>query len=134
MFKVTKELEFNYGHRLWGANTKCARLHGHSARVLIELSGKKLDRQGMVVDFFEIKSTIGEWIDSHLDHRMILNKKDPLVKVLRKAGEPVVTVDGNPTAEMLARWIFREARHMKLPVSRVTFWENNGSSAIYHEG
>ena len=133
MFKVAKEFRFNYGHRLWGAATKCARLHGHSARVLLEMSGKKLDKKGMVVDFFDIKSTIGEWIEANLDHRMILNRKDPLVSVLRKAGEPVVTVDGNPTAELLAERIFREARRMKLPVSQVTFWENDGSSAVYHE-
>lgn len=133
MFKVAKEFRFNYGHRLWGAKTKCARLHGHSARVEIEVAGKKLDRGGMVVDFFDIKSTVGDWIETHLDHRMVLNKKDPLVTVLRRAGEPVVTLDGNPTAEMLARWIFREARRMKLPVSRVTFWENDGSEATYQE-
>jgi len=133
MFKVAREFRFNYGHRLWGAKTKCARLHGHSARVLIEMKGKKLDQKGMVVDFFDIKNTIGKWIDSNLDHRLILNAKDPLVKILRKAGEPVVIVNGNPTAEMLAQWIFREARRMKLPVSSVTFWENDGSSAVFHE-
>jgi len=133
MFKVSKEFRFNYGHRLWGAATKCARLHGHSARVLIEMAGKKLDKKGMVVDFFEIKNTIGEWIEANLDHRMILNRKDPLVKTLRSAGEPVVLVDGNPTAELLAERIYREAKRMKLPVSKVTFWENDGSSAVYHE-
>jgi len=133
MFKVAKEFRFNYAHRLLGAATKCARFHGHSARVLIEMSGKKLDRKGMVLDFFDIKKTIGGWIDSNLDHRMILNRKDPLVKILREAGEPVLALDGNPTAELLARRIFQEARRMKLPVSRVTFWENDGSVAIYHE-
>ena len=131
MFKAAKEFRFNYGHRLWGSTTKCARLHGHSARVLIEMKAKKLDKKGMVVDFFDMKNTIGEWIDSHLDHRMILNKKDPLVQVLRKAGEVVVTVNGNPTAETLAQKIFCEAQRMKLPVSCVTFWENDGSAAIY---
>lgn len=133
MFKVAKEFRFNYAHRLWGATTKCARLHGHSARVLIEMAGKTLDKKGMVVDFFNIKNTIGEWIDANLDHRMILNKKDPLAKTLRTAGEPVVTMEGNPTAELLAKRIFREAKRMKLPVSRVTFWENDGSAAIYQE-
>lgn len=133
MFKVAKEFRFNYAHRLLGSATKCARLHGHSARVLIEMAGKSLDRKGMVIDFFEIQNTIGKWIDARLDHRMILNRKDPLVNTLRKAGEPVVAMNGNPTAELLAQWIFREARRMKLPVSRVTFWENDGSSAAYAE-
>jgi 6-pyruvoyltetrahydropterin/6-carboxytetrahydropterin synthase len=99
--------------------------------VEIEMAAPKLNRQGMVVDFFDIKRTIGEWIDRNLDHKMILWTKDPLAKLLRKAGEPVVLVGENPTAEMLARWIFRQARVMKLPVSKVTLWENQDSCASY---
>jgi len=83
--------------------------------------------------FFDIKRTIGEWIDRSLDHKMILWSKDPLAKLLKKAGEPVVLVEENPTAEMLARWIFGEARRMKLPVSKVTLWENQDSCAVYSE-
>ena len=161
MFKVAKMIYFNYGHRLLGGHDKphspskdlkvngtsagnlqlekdrcqhkCSHLHGHSARVEIEMSAKELDRQGMVVDFFNIKRTIGEWIDRHLDHKMILWSKDPLAKLLKKAGEPVVLVEENPTAEMLARWIFREARRMKLPASKITLWENQDSFAVYQK-
>ena len=110
---------------------KCSHLHGHSARVEIEMASPKLNPKGMVVDFFDIKQTIGEWIERNLDHKMILWSKDPLTKLLKKAGEPVVLVKENPTAEMLARWIFREARRMKLPVSRVTLWENQDSCAVF---
>ena len=133
MFKVAKMIYFNYGHRLLGGHDKCSHLHGHSARVEIEMATPKLNAKGMVVDFFDIKRTIGEWIERHLDHKMILWTKDPLAKLLKKAGEPVVLVEENPTAEMLARWIFREARLMKLPVSKVTLWENQDSCAVYHE-
>lgn len=131
MFKVAKTIYFNYGHRLINCQDKCSHLHGHSARVEIEMASPKLNRQGMVVNFFDIRKTIGAWIDEHLDHKMILFKKDPLVAVLRKAGEPVVTVNENPTAEMLAKWIFLEARRMKLPVSKITLWENQDSFAVY---
>ena len=104
MFKVSKTIYFNYGHRLLGGHDKCSRLHGHSARVEIEMTASPLDRCGMVMNFFDIRKTIGVWIDQHLDHRTILSRKDPLVKVLREAGESVVKVDGNPTAEALAKW------------------------------
>ncbi len=161
MFKVAKMIYFNYGHRLLGGHDKphspskdlkangtsagnlqleeesgqhkCSHLHGHSARVEIEMASPKLNPKGMVVDFFDIKRTIGEWIDCHLDHKMILWSKDPLAKLLKKAGEPVVLVEENPTAEMLARWIFCEARRMKLPVSKVTLWENQDSCAVYEK-
>lgn len=133
MYKVSKAIYFNYGHRLLGSHDKCSHLHGHSARVVIEMAASRLDRQGMVVNFFDIRRTIGAWIDTHLDHKMILCKKDPLVKVLQKAGEPVLVVRENPTAEMIAAWIFREARRMKLPVSKVTLWENQDSFAVYEK-
>ena len=133
MFKVAKTIWFNYGHRLLGDHNKCSHLHGHSARVEIEMSSEKLNRKGMVVDFFDIKRTIGECIDRSLDHKMILWSKDPLAKLLKKAGEPVVLVDENPTAEMLARWIFKQACRMKLPVSKVTLWENQDSCAVYQK-
>lgn len=133
MYKVAKTIYFNYGHRLLGDHGKCSHLHGHSACVEIEMARPKLNSKGMVVDFFDIKRTIGEWIERHLDHKMILWRKDPLAKLLKKAGEPVVLVDENPTAEMLARQIFHAARRMKLPVSKVTLWENQDSCAVYQE-
>lgn len=131
MFQVAKTLYFNYGHRLLGGHDKCSHLHGHSARVEITMAVPRLNSRGMVVDFFDIRETIGEWIDKNLDHKMILAKKDPLAKLLKKAGEPVVTVDENPTAEMLAKWIFLAAKRMRLPVSKVTLWENQDSCAVF---
>ncbi|OQA58190.1 MAG: 6-carboxy-5,6,7,8-tetrahydropterin synthase [Candidatus Omnitrophica bacterium ADurb.Bin277] len=131
MYKVAKTLYFNYGHRLLGGHDKCSHLHGHSAKVRIVMRASKLDRKGMVVDFFDIKRTIGDWIERTLDHRVILNSKDPLLPLLTKAGEPVVAFRGNPTAEALAEWIFRKARSMKLPVVEVSLWESGDSRAVY---
>ncbi len=133
MFKVAKMIYFNYGHRLLGGHDKCSHLHGHSARVEIEMTSPKLNPKGMVVDFFDIRKTIGAWIEKNLDHKMILCDKDPLLQVLRKAGEPVIPVKENPTAEFLARRIFQEAKRMKLPVSKVTLWENQDSFAVFQE-
>jgi 6-pyruvoyltetrahydropterin/6-carboxytetrahydropterin synthase len=133
MYLVTRTLHFCYGHRLLNYEGKCARLHGHNGRVDIEISSAKLNRQGMVMDFYEIQKALGEWLDRELDHRVILREGDPLVDVLRKAGEPVVTLKGNPTAEVMAKLIFDAARTLRLPVCRVTLWETENSAAVYHE-
>lgn len=133
MHKVAKRIYFNYGHRLMGCRDKCAHLHGHSACVEIEMISGKLNRHNMVVNFFDIRKTIGVWIEENLDHKMILSEKDPLVKLLKKAGEPVVVVKENPTAEMLAKQIYQAARRMKLPVSKVILWENQDSFAVFQE-
>ncbi len=133
MFSVPRQIHFSYGHRLLDHPGKCANLHGHNGRVEIELSSERLDTQGMVMDFYKIREALGTWIDETMDHKMILWEKDPLVPVLEKAGEPVVKMKENPTAEALARWIFQEARKKRLPVSKVTLWETANACASYHE-
>lgn len=133
MYSVTKVIHFSYGHRLLNYQGKCANLHGHNGRVEIEVSADKLDQLGMVVDFYDIRKKLGEWIDKTLDHRMILSEEDPYAAVLKKAGDPVVTMAGNPTAEALAKLIYSEARRQNLPVTRVTLWETESCCASYCE-
>ena len=83
------------------------------------------------MDFEEIKAAVRKWVDSKLDHKMISNARDPLVKVLRGLGEPVVAVKGNPTAESTARLICDHARKEELPVAPVRLRETVNSFAEY---
>ena len=133
MFTVTREIHFCYGHRLLNYAGKCRHPHGHNGRAQVELGSPRLNRLGMVMDFEDIKERLQRWMDENLDHRMILNRRDPLVAVFRKMGEPFYLLDGNPTAENIAREIFRVARRRGLPVKRVTVWETEKSSAGYSE-
>lgn len=133
MFRIVREIHFSYGHRLLNYEGKCARLHGHNARLQIELSSEKLNPLGMVIDFYEVSRVLGQWIDQTLDHRMILWDRDPYAELLSKAGEPVVIMSVNPTAENIAKWIFDEARKKRLPVAKVTLWETDRAAATYHE-
>ena len=131
MYTVTKEIYFCYGHRLLGYRGKCRHLHGHNGKVEIELASKSLDAQGMVIDFERIKSVIKDWIDKNLDHRMILNMRDPFVSILRKRKEPFFLLPCNPTAENIAQLIFEYASDRKFPVLKVIFWETPSSFASY---
>jgi 6-pyruvoyltetrahydropterin/6-carboxytetrahydropterin synthase len=131
MFQVTKEIHFCYGHRLLNYSGKCRYFHGHNGKVEIQIAAAKLDSRGMVRDFTEIKHILQTWIDQNLDHRMLLNEKDPLIPVLKKAGEPLYVLSANPTAENIAKLIYEEARKKGLPVSAVTLWETPNSNATY---
>lgn len=131
MFKVVREIHFCYGHRLMNYEGKCRHPHGHNGRVEVEVSARKLDPRGMVVDFGDIKSRLQSWIDDHLDHQMILRKDDPLVKILKGLGEPFYLMKDNPTAENIAKEIFTVARKRGLPVTRVTLWETEKSWASF---
>jgi len=134
MYQVARELEFCYGHRLLNYAGKCRHLHGHNGRAIITLSASKLDGLGMLVDFAEIKEKVQRWIDENLDHNMILCKDDPIVPVLRSAGERFFLMDTNPTAENIARLIFDRAKGAGLPVVEVTVWETENCHARYIEG
>src|ERR1035438_4223886 len=105
VFYVTKEIHFCYGHRLLNYDGKCRYFHGHNGKVEVELRSDHLDAKGMVRDFTEIKEILGAWIDKTLDHRMLLNAKDPLLETLKKAGEPVYVLETNPTAENICKLI-----------------------------
>ena len=131
MYSVTKIIHFCYGHRLLNYAGKCRLLHGHNGRVEIELSANRLDTRGMVRDFTEIKRSIQGWIDEHLDHKMILCRRDPMLPILRQRREPVFVIQDNPTAENLAKLIFLEAHRVGFPVSRVRLWETESSFATY---
>lgn len=131
MFTVSRDFHFCYGHRLLDYQGKCAHLHGHNGIAQIVLKVPELDCQGMVVDFSELKATMGVWIENTLDHCMILCENDPFVPLLKERGEPVYLMKENPTAENLAKLIFNQARELGLPVQSVRFWETEKCSAEY---
>lgn len=133
MYLVTKRIEFCYGHRLLDYNGICKHPHGHNAIVEVDVRTDSLDERNMVADFSDIKRLVKGWIDRELDHKMILRHDDPLVEPLRALGEPVFTLESNPTVERIARLIFEMSRDSGLDVTAVRVWETPSSVATYTE-
>jgi 6-pyruvoyltetrahydropterin/6-carboxytetrahydropterin synthase len=131
MFRVTREIHFCYGHRLLNYDGKCRHLHGHNGRAVIVLESPQVDRLGMVVEFSEIKRVVSTWINDTLDHKMILHKDDPALAFLRQQGEPIFTLNVNPTAENIAKVIYEYAAAQGFPVVEVHLWETADSFATY---
>lgn len=131
MYRVTREIRFCYGHRLLNYDGKCRHLHGHNGRAVITLAAGALDSLGMVMDFGRIKDVISAWIDSTLDHRMLLHKDDPVLPFLRQQGEPIFVMDVNPTAENIARIIYEYTAAQGFPVVEVELWETDHCFATY---
>lgn len=85
MYYIKKKIVISAAHKLrLNYESKCQELHGHNWIVTAHCKRDKLDVNGMVIDFGEIKKRV---ID--LDH-CVINEK----------------VDFNPTAENLARFIW----------------------------
>lgn len=131
MYRVTREIDFCYGHRLLNYDGKCRHLHGHNGKALIVLEGPSLDALGMLVDFGDIKRTVQRWVDETIDHTLILCRDDPILPVLQSHGERVYVTDENPTAENIARLIYRKAEEAGLPVVEVVLWETPKCHASY---
>ncbi len=131
MYRVTREIDFCYGHRLINYDGKCRHLHGHNGKAVISLEAPTLDEKGMLVDFGVIKREVQRWIDDNLDHNLLLCKDDPILPVLQERGERVFVLDDNPTAENIARLIFDHAREAGLPVVEVLLWETPNCHAAF---
>ncbi len=130
-FIAARLVRFCYGHRLLNYEGKCRHPHGHNGLLEIAVRAEKLDGRGMAVDFEEIKSSIGRWVDEAMDHKMLLNKADPLAAALKKMGEPVFEMEENPTAENIARLVYEQARKAGLDAAWVRLWETDNSFAEY---
>jgi len=131
MYRITREISFCYGHRLLNYEGKCRYLHGHNGKAVITLESHQLDERGMVLDFSELKRVVSTWIDSKLDHKMLLHRDDPVLPLLLAHGEPVFVMDANPTAESIARLIFDFAVEHGFPVVEVSLWETETCYATY---
>jgi 6-pyruvoyltetrahydropterin/6-carboxytetrahydropterin synthase len=110
---------------------KCRHLHGHNAKVEIEIVAENLDHRGMVVDFGEINTVVKTWIDRELDHKMLLYREDGMLKVLQDLNEPCFVMDENPTAENIAKLIYHYAASQGFRVAEVRLWETATSFATY---
>jgi 6-pyruvoyltetrahydropterin/6-carboxytetrahydropterin synthase len=112
--RMTRRLEFDAGHRVPLHASKCRSPHGHRYVVELTCSSEGLTREGFVIDFGDVKRIVGGWIDDHLDHTMIGQRGDELLEAIEvlciaQGLKPFYWMDDAPTAENLARKIFRHA-------------------------
>jgi 6-pyruvoyltetrahydropterin/6-carboxytetrahydropterin synthase len=115
LMEIFREFTFEAAHRLPHVpdGHKCARLHGHSYRVQVNVAGVVGAETGWVMDFGEIKQIV-EPVRDQLDH-YYLNEVPGLE---------------NPTSEVLARWIW-DRLVSQLPLAAVMVRETCTSGCIY---
>jgi len=114
--EIFKVFHIEAAHRLPNlpASHKCSRLHGHSFRVEIHISGELQPATGWVMDFADLKEAFRPVFEA-LDHRY-LNEIQGLE---------------NPTSEMLARWIWKHLSPVLPGLSKVVIAETCTSGCVY---
>lgn len=113
---IYKEFTFEAAHRLPNVpdGHKCKRLHGHSFRVEVHVSGPLDATLGWVMDFADLKRVVKPVI-ARLDH-YYLNDIPGLE---------------NPTSEVVARWLWQEIKPLLPELSRIVVKETCTSGCVY---
>ena len=108
LIRVTKEFHFEMAHALYGYDGPCKNIHGHSYSLSITVTGKvnnskQSPKNGMVVDFSDLKNMVQQNIINEFDHALLLNGKSPHKKFKNKENifEKIVLVNFQPTCENL---------------------------------
>ena len=70
MFEIAVEQGFASAHALRNYKGRCENVHGHNWKVRVVIQGEKLDETGMLVDFLDVKSFMGEILD-RIDHQFL---------------------------------------------------------------
>ena len=114
--EIFKVFHIEAAHRLPNLpeTHKCSRLHGHSFRVEIHISGEVSQQQGWIMDFADLKSAFKPLYEQ-LDHHY-LNEVEGLE---------------NPTSENLARWIWQRLKPVLPVLSKIVIQETCTSGCVY---
>ena len=104
--RITKEFKFEMAHALYGYDGLCANIHGHSYRLWVTVRGdvkkeNKHIKDGMVIDFTDLKSIIKPTIIKKYDHSLVLNANSPHANLDLSAFDKVYYLPYQPTSENL---------------------------------
>ena len=90
MYEIIVKSFFSAAHFIEGYHGVCATIHGHTWGVTVRLMCKDTDKIGISYDF-KLASTMLKQIIAALDHKNL---------------NTVTDIEGNPTAENIARFFY----------------------------
>lgn len=110
---VSKEFAFDSAHFLTNYHGKCENLHGHTYRLRVTVEGP-VQKDGMVMDFKELKELVKERVIDRYDHQNLNDFFE------------------NPTAELIAMKIWDDLKDLSAArLQEVVLWETGGSFVTY---
>lgn len=111
--RVRRRFRFEAAHRLPRHEGKCRELHGHSYELVVTVERPVDGHSGMAIDFSDLKQVVGSEVVERLDHRSINDVID------------------NPTAELMAVWIWRRLADRLDGLVEVELHETANCSVVY---
>jgi 6-pyruvoyltetrahydropterin/6-carboxytetrahydropterin synthase len=122
MYELKIISQFSAAHQLREFVGKCEELHGHNWKVEVIVTGDRLGKDGLLIDFALIKKQTEQALEE-MDHKFLNDLE--------------VFKDLNPSSENIACYIFKslgkELNSENVRVSKVTAWESDNACATYSE-
>jgi 6-pyruvoyltetrahydropterin/6-carboxytetrahydropterin synthase len=104
--RITKEFKFEMAHALYGYDGLCANIHGHSYKLWVTVKGEVKNenghtKDGMLMDFTDLKSIVKPEIVDKYDHSLVLNANSPHADLDLSTFNKVYYLNYQPTSENL---------------------------------
>ncbi|MBW6500742.1 MAG: 6-carboxytetrahydropterin synthase [Bacteroidales bacterium] len=140
--RITREFSFEMAHVLWNYDGPCRNVHGHSYRLFVTVSGIPVDdpdnpKNGMVMDFGDLKKIVMTEIISNFDHAVVVSDgyDGDKIRMFRELFGNVVVVHYQPTCENLVSDFASRLGRLLPPATRLhslRLYETATSFAEWH--
>jgi 6-pyruvoyltetrahydropterin/6-carboxytetrahydropterin synthase len=118
--RITKQFNFEMAHALKDYDGPCRNIHGHSYELFVTVVGEPIKdvqspKNGMLIDFGDLKRIVRANIIDQLDHALLLNAdtQEYLINELKKGFANILLVNYQPTSEnMLLDFAERLQKHL----------------------
>ena len=118
MYELKAQMYFSASHHLLNYEGDCENQHGHNWFVEAFVTGDKLDKSNILVDYKVLKRELKKVLD-YLDHEDI--NELPEFKGI------------SPSSEIIAKFIYDRLKAEIPIVSKISVWETQNSCASYFE-
>ena len=95
----------------------CKNMHGHTFNITVYVKGENNEKDGFVIDFYDIDTIFNKYIHNKIDHK-VLNDVEGLE---------------NPTSEFLCKWIWNNLIKHIPNLNKVEVSEDHGTGIIYEK-
>ena len=111
--RVKVAFDFDAAHRLPNHLGKCRELHGHSYHLVVSVDRPVAADTGIAIDFSDLKQVVRHEIVDRLDHTYVNDKID------------------NPTAEVMAVWMWNALAKPLPGLVEIELWETRNCAVVY---
>ena len=110
---VRRLFDFEAAHQLPRHPGKCRNLHGHSYRLIVAVDRPVDPDSGLAIDFSDLKRVVKQVVVDPLDHSYV----NEIIE--------------NPTAEVMAVWIWKRLAEALPGLTEIELFETRNCSVVY---